>query len=120
VVRLEPETATLWLGPREATLSDGLIANETNLLAPVELLEGEGVSAQIRYRHSAMPCRVAREGDRWIVRFRQPESAVSSGQSVVFYQGDRVLGGARIEEALPSWPPLRVPGPAEADASIAG
>jgi tRNA-specific 2-thiouridylase len=108
VVALDPDTATLWVGPREATLARGLIALEGNLLAPPEQLTGDGVHAQIRYRQAPIPCRVLIDGDRWEVRFHVPEPAISPGQSVVFYSGDRVLGGGRIERAQGMHP---LPGP---------
>jgi tRNA-specific 2-thiouridylase len=34
------------------------------------------------------------------VRFDSPQAAVAPGQAVVFYQGDRVLGGGWIEERI--------------------
>lgn len=104
VVRVEPDSATLWVGPREATLAAGLVACDVNLLAPPELLEGADVVAKIRYRHEGTPCRVEVQMDRLRVEFRQPEGAVAPGQSVVLYGGGRVLGGGRIEEALPVGP----------------
>jgi tRNA-specific 2-thiouridylase len=96
VSRLEPETATLWLGPKEAGEAWGLVAHEGNLLAPVEMLECASVTAKVRYRTPPAPCRVRVDGDVWRVRFEQPVGAVTPGQSVVFYAGDRILGGARI------------------------
>jgi tRNA-specific 2-thiouridylase len=102
VTRIEPETATLWVGPREATESAGLLASDGNLLAPLSLLEGRGITARIRYRHRGVGCRVEILGNRrWRVRFDHPESGVAPGQSVVFYRGDRLLAGARIDAHLP-------------------
>ena len=45
-----------------------------------------------------MACRVDRlEADeRLLVRFETPVSAVTPGQSAVFYRGNRVVGGAWI------------------------
>jgi tRNA-specific 2-thiouridylase len=34
------------------------------------------------------------------VRFEEPQSAVTPGQSVVFYKNDVLLGGAIIDEAV--------------------
>ena len=43
------------------------------------------------------PCRVKRlEDGRLLVRFLETASAVAPGQSAVFYDGRRVLGGAFI------------------------
>ncbi len=103
VVRLEPESRTLWVGPKEATLSRGLIARDGNLLAPAEQVEIPGVIAKIRYRHEGVPCRVRmRDGDAWEVLFDRLEGAVAPGQSVALYAGDRLLGGARIEAPIPA------------------
>jgi len=101
VVRLEPSTSTLWVGPRESTLAGGLAAIGGNLMAPRDLLEGAGVVARIRYHHTGAACRVDATADRWLVRFDEPLGAVAPGQSVVFYRDDRMLAGAYIDEALP-------------------
>jgi tRNA-specific 2-thiouridylase len=34
------------------------------------------------------------------VRFKEPQSAVTPGQSIVFYRGDVLIGGALIESAI--------------------
>jgi tRNA-specific 2-thiouridylase len=39
-------------------------------------------------------------GEHVRVEFRSPQRAVAPGQSVVFYRGDELLGGARIIEAI--------------------
>ena len=56
--------------------------------------------AKIRYRQVEELCLVTRETSRLIVYFDTPQRAITPGQSVVFYQRDRCLGGGIIEKAL--------------------
>ena len=58
-------------------------------------------SAKIRYRQEDKPCTLfAPENDRATVVFDAPQRAITPGQSIVFYQGEICLGGARIEQAF--------------------
>src|SRR5690606_24565471 len=57
-------------------------------------------SAKTRYRQPDQPCTVvARGGDAIDVHFDTPQRAVTPGQYVVLYDGERCLGGATIERA---------------------
>ncbi len=53
--------------------------------------------AQIRYRQKAQDAKVSTDGAHLVVDFDEPQRAVTSGQSAVLYDGDRVLGGGIIE-----------------------
>lgn len=58
-------------------------------------------AARIRYRQALAPATVTRHDEESIiVSFSYPQRAVASGQAIVFYGGDRVIGGATIERAL--------------------
>ncbi|MAL96752.1 MAG: tRNA 2-thiouridine(34) synthase MnmA [Haliea sp.] len=55
-------------------------------------------SAKVRYRQPDQTCRVeALDDGRCRVTFDSPQRAVTPGQSVVLYAGERCLGGAVIE-----------------------
>jgi len=55
------------------------------------------VSAQIRHRHAAAPARIRLTDEgRAELEFDTPQTAITPGQAVVFYDGDEVLGGGWI------------------------
>jgi len=100
VVDIQPETNRVVLGPRQALLSPGLIATGMNWLIPAPAGEIEA-AAVIRYRHPGVRARITpRGGGEVTVVFETPQSAVAPGQAVVFYDGDRVLGGGWIEARM--------------------
>jgi tRNA-specific 2-thiouridylase len=63
---------------------------------PPGSLRGE---AKIRYRHDAAPATLTPEGEEAaLVVFDAPQRAITPGQSLVLYDGDRVLAGGVIDE----------------------
>ncbi len=52
--------------------------------------------AVIRYGHPAEKCQVKIDGEKAVVRFAKAQRAITPGQSLVFYQKSRVLGGGII------------------------
>lgn len=51
---------------------------------------------KIRYQDKGTPATICKEGELLQIRFHQPVSAITPGQSVVFYEGDDLLGGGLI------------------------
>jgi tRNA-specific 2-thiouridylase len=98
VVRIDPETATVELGDEtrlyahEATLRDVMLAE--GVMLPVRAW------VRVRYRHAAVPALVEPSEDGVRVRFDEPVRAITRGQTAVFYDGDSVIGGGRIERAV--------------------
>ena len=60
------------------------------------------VSAKTRYRQADEACRLQVDGDRFVLRFDDPQRAVTPGQSAVLYDGDVCLGGGIIDRATAS------------------
>jgi len=87
---------------QQHVFAEGLLAADLSWV--ITPLENEFAGrCKIRYRHQPVPCSVRiLEDGTCQVRFTDPQKAVTPGQSVVFYQGDEVLGGARIVSALHS------------------
>ncbi len=103
VQRIDPASATVHLTTRpEDLLATGLEARDVNWLAdPPPEDRPFDCEAQVRYRSRPVRC-VARAtpGGGLALRLEAPKRAVTPGQAVVLYQGDRVLGGAWITRAL--------------------
>ncbi|MFP3867270.1 MAG: tRNA 2-thiouridine(34) synthase MnmA [Desulfobacteraceae bacterium] len=100
VLEILPETNQVVVGPRQELLTSGLLADHINwLIDPPR--QPFAATAQIRYRHPGVACRInPLSVDQAEVVFTQPQAAVTPGQAVVFYQGERVLGGGWIERRL--------------------
>ena len=100
VTEIHPQANLVGLGHRAELYSAGLLATQMNWLIdpPRDALEAVAV---IRYRHPGVRSVITPRGaDAVKVEFALPQSAVAPGQAVVFYDGDRVLGGGWIEERI--------------------
>ena len=96
VLEIRPETREVVVGPRHLLAVRGVVVAGLNWLAtPPE--PGRSLDVQIRYRAPALACTVeALRDDAAELSFCEPARAVTPGQSSVFFDGDRVLGGGRI------------------------
>ena len=97
VAAIEPETATVRLGGEDELLAS-TAELEDLVVAPGVTLPRDA-RGRVRYRHEGAAGHVDEGGH---VRFAEPVRAVSRGQIAVFYDGDRVLGGGRIADAVSS------------------
>lgn len=101
VYKIEKETNTVYVGPLSQLYASGLIAkgfNPVSMEIPREPVE---VEARIRYNAFTVKSKLTYLGDGQVrVDFVEPQKSVTPGQSVVFYDGDVVLGGAIIEAPI--------------------
>ena len=101
VIRLEPETRRVIVGPKEALATRIIPIREINWLGDAAFNANEEHHVLVRVR-STRPPRPAiirpLSDDRAEVELLTPEEGVSPGQACVFYEGDssRVLGGGWI------------------------
>jgi tRNA-specific 2-thiouridylase len=96
VLSVDAEANAVVVGPEEELLAPGLIAGELSFVSGEAPREPFQTQARIRYRSEPAPATVEVHGDTAEVRFRRPQRAVTPGQAVVFYDGERVVGGGMI------------------------
>ena len=97
VLRINAEKNTVMLGTAEDLKTEYMLTEDALLIDPNEVLQCENLTVRIRYRSKPIPCQVLPlENGQLLVRFLGEASAIAPGQSAVFYDGQRVLGGAFI------------------------
>jgi tRNA-specific 2-thiouridylase len=99
VLRVNPTTNTVVAGSEDELLSDVLWAEKLSFVSGRAPRRPLTVEAKIRYRSRAAPALLALHDGRAEVRFERPQRAITPGQAVVFYQGEKVLGGGIIAES---------------------
>ena len=97
VLRINAEKNTVMLGTADDLKTEYMLVEDALLIDTDEVLQCENLTVRIRYRSKPIPCQVLPlEEGRMLVRFLGEASAIAPGQSAVFYDGQRVLGGAFI------------------------
>ncbi len=101
VVRKDPAENAILLGDEKDLYSSALLASRPNFISLPTLEKPIKVTAKTRYTQKEAEA-VVSPAENGLIRvdFAAPQRAVTAGQAVVFYQGDSVVGGATIEEAL--------------------
>jgi len=97
VKEIRPGSNEVVVGRRETLYSRKVEAESFNWLNGAPPQDISKAEAQIRYRHSAAPGRLeVVSPDKVIFVFDEPQWAVTPGQALVCYEGERLLGGGWI------------------------
>lgn len=100
VISKDAERNTVLLGDDADLFSSALLASQLNWIEP-EPDAPLRVTAKTRYSQGEAAATVTCCGDGTArVEFDTPQRAITAGQAVVFYDGERVVGGGTIERAL--------------------
>ena len=92
---------TVTLGPHEALFSKALRANDWNWYPFSSLAGPLEITVKTRHSQQEQAATVYPEENGFArVEFHGPQRAVTPGQAVVLYQGELVIGGGTITEAL--------------------
>lgn len=99
VVELNADTKTVIIGENQELFTSRFSVRDMNFVAIEHLSAPLNCQVKIRYRNAATPATIL-PGDtpeEATVILRQPQRAVTPGQSAVFYDDDIVIGGGIIE-----------------------
>jgi len=98
VVALDADRNRVVVGDQEHLLAAEAVASRVRYVSGDAPDGPMTVRAKYRYRSPEMEAELTPQGERALVRFRQPQRALTPGQAIVFYRGDEVLGGGVIDE----------------------
>lgn len=113
VTHMDPERNRIMLGDNEELFSTTVIS-QNNFFTEFsveggdaakgdknfEKFDGKTVLAKVRYAAAPAEAMLKIDGKRIIAEFKQPQRAATAGQSIVFYDGDCVIGGGFITDAM--------------------
>ena len=108
VQRVVPDLNLVVLGPPENLDTTTCQVSDLNIFSRESLVEGQLLDVKFRYGSPAVPASLHWESETSMgLTFETPVRALSPGQSAVFYEGDRVLGGGIIQ--TPKAPKTAIP-----------
>ncbi len=96
VTDINPGTGDVTVGPEPELYRRDLWVSGANYPSGLEPPQGVRVSVKIRYKSEPVAATLHPRGPDALVRFDEPQRAVTPGQAAVFYRGQEVLGGGRI------------------------
>jgi len=101
VLSIEPVSNVVTVGPRELLAVQRLDVDVAAGSADQAWPASQELLVQWRAHGSAVAARVVRTVDGTSVELEEPAYGIATGQELVMYDGDRVVGSARIRAALP-------------------
>jgi tRNA-specific 2-thiouridylase len=99
VIKKDPETNHLVVGPREYLFSDTLLLTDPHFISGTLPTFPFSAFGKIRYHANAIPLTLTQRADgKILAQFTEKVRSLTPGQSLVFHEGEKVLGGAIIQE----------------------
>jgi tRNA-uridine 2-sulfurtransferase len=96
VLRLEPATRRVVVGPRRALARDRVMLRSVNWLGATMPQDGVSLKVKLRSAQPPVSARLFLDGANGEVQLDAPACGVAPGQACVFYDGGRCLGGGWI------------------------
>ena len=99
VLELLPERNQIVLGTNDQCFVSRVECSQVNIIQPEITPDSFTCGVKLRYSAPVAAARVTVEGERAVIELDTPQRAGTPGQSAVFYDGDRVIGGGIIDRA---------------------
>ncbi|MCX5896436.1 MAG: tRNA 2-thiouridine(34) synthase MnmA [Proteobacteria bacterium] len=101
VTAIDYQNNTIYAGDEDELYKIGLVAGTANWISIDALTAPLKVKAKVRSTHADADALIQPEKEGTVkVTFKEPQKSLTPGQMVVFYDADRVIGGAVIEKAF--------------------
>jgi len=97
VLGIDPDNHRVTVGSWHELHNQSLWASGAKYIDGKAFSDPIQVMAKIRYKAPMATATLVSHGSWVKIHFAEPQRAITPGQAVVFYQSDRVLGGAIIE-----------------------
>ena len=98
VIGLDKDKNEVVVGEADETFKNSLVAVELNWVSVAGLDEEIKATAKVRSAQTPVDVILKPVNDTVEVKFVEPQQSLTTGQSVVFYQDDVLLGGGIIDE----------------------
>lgn len=98
VIDLNKETNEVIVGEADETFKNSLSAVDLNWVSIADLDKEMNVTAKVRSAQTPVEVSIKKVNDTVEVIFADPQKSLTKGQSVVFYDGDVLLGGGIIDD----------------------
>lgn len=96
VLGFNKENNQVIIGEEKELYSKEINVTDINLILVDEIPQWIEVEVKTRYSAKVAKAKIKQEGNNIKVIFKEPQRAITPGQSAVFYIGDVVLGGGKI------------------------
>ena len=97
VIEIDRGNNSIIIGDQEDAFASELAVEQVSFISGKSPLQSLEVSAKIRYNSPEAEAVICPERENQLkVVFKKPQRAITPGQSVVFYQGEEIIGGGII------------------------
>jgi len=101
VMRIDAEKNAIYVGENEELFKSSFVVTGVNWIVFDNLDKETDCEIKIRYQHIPQKGKIyPLTEDEVMVKFNQPERAITPGQSAVLYQGEVVMGGGIIDRVI--------------------